>query len=133
MRDDIVAKLDAHLERYRGMPFVYGASDCVMFVAAWLKALGLHAPVPVYGSLHEGARFLVALDLPDVAAAVDGILQRRPVAAARVGDLVAHGDTGALGICIGGPRAAFLGIERGVRIWPLGKCRAAWSVEPCLA
>lgn len=133
MRDALVPLLEAHLDAFRGAPFVYGESDCVMFAAGWLKACGLHVPVPVYSSLKEGLGILAALELDDWIGAVDQVLQRRPVLQVRIGDLVSHSENRALGICVGGPRAAFLGIESGVRFESLSKCACAWSVEPCQA
>lgn len=134
MRDDLVPLLDRHLKDFRELDFAYGKTDCVQFVGAWLSLLGIEANVPSYSSMEEGEQILASLGHRDWCAAVSAVLEPRAVMRARIGDIVAHSANRALGVCVGGPRAVFLGglpgAWKGLHFSRLDKCCMAWSVDP---
>lgn len=130
MRDPLVALLEPHLADYRERDFVYGQSDCVIFVAGWIKlATGRDAlDGASWTDLATGMDVLKTLGFADWCEAVGSVLEERPPMMAQLGDIVAARGNLGLGICLG-VRCAFLNPERGLTMLVITDCARAWSIE----
>lgn len=123
----MTADLAAYLRVVAGRAFRFGRHDCTTVAAGWVRlATGrdLLADWP-YRSLREGRGMLAARGHGDLAAAVDAVLPRVPVLAARQGDLVLI--DGGLAI-VAGAEAVGLRRPRGIAARPISAATHAWRV-----
>lgn len=127
---DWVARLDETLDQFRGVPRVYGSTDCCQMVAACVKAMtgdDFLPNFPAYSSQAEAAAIIAGLGgMEGLITSVLGASKH--ISRANVGDVVA-GDWGegvACGVCLGVYTACMA--EDGLKFYPTLGSIAAWKV-----
>lgn len=117
----------AFIEAWRARPYLYGESDCMMFVADGILAVtgeDLAAPWRGCYATEDEANAILA-DHGGVIALVSSVLgDPFPIGHARRADVV-MGPV-APGFCLG-THAAFMG-EDGLSFRPLHQCRLTWRI-----
>lgn len=119
--------LAGYLKAAGGRPFRFGRHDCTTLAAGWVRRVtgrDVLADWP-YAGLRSGRALLAERGLPDLAAAVDTVLVRIPVLAARPGDIAMV--RGGLAI-VAGPMLAGLRRPAGIDTALLTDATAAWRV-----
>ncbi|WP_435007978.1 DUF6950 family protein [Tundrisphaera lichenicola] len=121
--------LAAHIVEGRSCEFEWGAHDCVLWCANWVRKLTGNDLAAdwrgTYGTEEEANSVLNSLGFASPADLADEHLDAIPVLRAKRGDIVQH-PAGMLGIC-DGARAYFLTLE-GVTRLEFTKCLRAWKV-----
>ncbi len=125
------------LDRFRGIPFVWGDSDCVTVAREHLVNAGYDAlpEPPEYDNLFGARRALDQMGWGSIEAMLDSVLERRPSAGfARTGDLITlEGVDGMDGVCICAGPLKFFGfseMEPGLVMMevPLDEIKGCWKV-----
>lgn len=121
--------LDRHIEEARGKPFEWGARDCALWSANWVrKATGIDLGAEwrgQYASEDEASALMLSRGFSCPADIASKHLDSIPVSFAQRGDIVKHG-VGALGICFG--RISYFLTPGGLASVPTKTCLAAWRV-----
>lgn len=104
-REDWLARLTDVVMRHDRMPFAWGASDCLMFVADAVEAMtGRPMPRPAYATASEAMAALATLGAETPHDVLAGLFEEIPPAMAHYGDLAAvidqHGRK-AGAVCLG--------------------------------
>lgn len=126
------ALLTTFIEERRALGFIWGANDCCLFAADWVRmATGQDFADGIRG------RYFSALGAARVLKQYGGVvglterhagLQRGTLTTAQRGDLLAHQMPGglALGICLGAV-GAYVGRD-GIKFAPAADAAAVWKV-----
>ena len=131
-KHDWPERLQSTVDKYQRADFVYGKTDCWLFVTECVAAvchntLYTEALGDGYKSLKQSLKSMKKaygvkryIDLPDA------FFIRTGIPTARRGDIVQRGK--ALGICMG-RTSLFLNEDEGMVHVPTSQCQRAWRVE----
>lgn len=121
--------LAAHIEAARHTPFAWGAHDCALWAADWVRLCTGEDHAAGWRGRYQtelgAARLLSRRGYGNVAALADALAPAVPVAKARRGDVVQHPD-GHLGVCAG--RLSYFPATDGITEVETLRCLRAWAV-----